>query len=547
MFSFYGAGRFRERDVEKEDWSSFRVNAMTSAGDSDSDNRTASHFSPPLPADEHNRRLVANVHPPDWVNPEPAGRYNLVVIGAGTAGLVTAAGAAGLGATVALVERHLMGGDCLNVGCVPSKGLISSARISAAVGRAGEFGVRVPAGTSVDFPAVMERMRRLRAGISPHDSAARFRDLGIDVFLGEGAFASGDTVQVGDKTLRFRKAVIATGTRAAGPAIPGLDQVDFLTNETVFSLTELPPRLAVIGAGPIGCELAQAFARFGSQVFLIEATHGILPREDPDAADRVKQAILADGVQLLCCGKQTQISRTNDGIRITLSSHERDYDLTVDQLLVATGRAPNVEGLGLKTAGVDYDSRTGVKVNDKLQTTNKRIFAAGDVCSPYKFTHAADFMARIAIQNALMPIVRAKASALTIPWCTYTWPEIAHVGLSERDAQERGVPIGTFTQELSDVDRAILEGETAGFVKIHVAKGKDRIVGATIVAVDAGDMIAEVTLAMQHGIGLKKLASVIHPYPTQAEAIRKIGDQYNRTRLTPFVKKLLAKWMAWTR
>jgi pyruvate/2-oxoglutarate dehydrogenase complex dihydrolipoamide dehydrogenase (E3) component len=500
-----------------------------------------------LPLDEHNRTLVANVHPPDWVNPQPAGRYNLVVIGAGTAGLVTAAGAAGLGAKVALVERHLMGGDCLNVGCVPSKGLISSARIAAAVERAGEFGVCVPAGSTVDFPAVMERMRRLRAGISPHDSAARFRELGIDVFLGQGAFTGGDTLQVDDKTLRFKKAVIATGARAAVPPIPGLDQVEYLTNETVFWLTELPRRLAVIGSGPIGCELAQAFARFGSQVTLLEGTRGILPREDADAVERVKQSLLNDRVRLTSGGKQAQISRADDGIRITLNSHDGDDDLTVDQLLVAVGRAPNVEHLGLESVGVEYDSRIGVKVNDKLQTTNPRIYAAGDVCSPYKFTHAADFMARIVIQNALLPIVRAKASSLTIPWCTYTSPEIAHVGLSEQDARERGVSIDTFTRELAQVDRAILEGETAGFVKVHVAKGTDRIVGATIVAANAGDMIGEITLAMQHGIGLKKIASVIHPYPTQAEAIRQVGDQFNRTRLTPFVRKLLAKWMAWTR
>ena len=477
----------------------------------------------------------------------PSGRYNLVVIGAGTAGLVTAAGAAGLGAKVALVERHLMGGDCLNVGCVPSKGLISSARVAAAVRDAGEFGVRVPPGTAVDFPAVMQRMRRLRAGIASLDSAARFRDLGIDVFLGQGTFTGPETVQVGEATLRFKKAVIATGARAAAPPIPGLDQVDYLTNETVFSLTELPQKLGIIGAGPIGCELAQSFARFGSEVSLIEAAHGILPREDPDAAECVKTSILNDGVNLLCCGKKTQISKTDDGIRITMTSHDREYDFTVDRLLVAVGRTPNVEHLGLETVGVEYDSRIGITVNDKLQTTNKRIFAAGDICSPYKFTHAADFMARIVIQNALMPIVRAKAGALTIPWCTYTSPEIAHVGLSQQEADEKNVPIDTFTQQFSHVDRAILEGETNGLVKIHVARGKDRIVGATIVAANAGDMIGEVTMAMKYGIGLKKLASVIHPYPTQAEAVRKVGDQYNRTRLTPFVKKLLAKWMAWTR
>ncbi|MFQ5733916.1 MAG: mercuric reductase [Planctomycetaceae bacterium] len=499
-----------------------------------------------LPADEHNRKLIANVHPPDWVNPDPAGRYNLVVIGAGTAGLVTAAGAAGLGAKVALVERHLLGGDCLNVGCVPSKGLISSARVAAAVRDAVKFGVNVSGDVRVDFPAVMERMRRLRAGIAPNDSAMRFRDLGVDVFLGQGSFTSSDTVRVGDTTLTFKKAVIATGARASAPPIPGLDSVESLTNETVFSLTELPERLAVIGAGPIGCELAQSFARFGSAVHLIEATHGILPREDPDAAERVKRAILRDGVKLLCCGKKTELHPFDSGIRITLNSHDESYDLTVDRLLVAVGRAPNVEGLNLEAVGVEYDPRKGVTVDDRLRTTNKRIFAAGDICSPYKFTHAADFMARIVIQNALF-LGRAKASALTIPWCTYTSPEIAHVGISEGDAAAQNVPIDTFTQEFADVDRAILEGETDGFVKVHVHKGTDRIAGATIVAGNAGDMIGEVTLAMKHGIGLKGIAGTIHPYPTQAEAIRKVGDVFSRTRLTPFVKTLFGKWLSWTR
>ena len=497
------------------------------------------------PHDEHNQRLESNVHPADWVNPEPAGRYNLVVIGAGTAGLVAAAGAAGLGAKVALIERDLMGGDCLNVGCVPSKGIISSARIAAAVRDAEQFGITVPDGVQVDFSKVMERMRRLRADISPNDSAARFRDLGIDVYLGNGQFTGADSIEVAGKTLRFKKAVVATGARASAPPIPGLDRVDFLTNESVFSLTELPKRLCVIGAGPIGCELAQSFARFGATVHLIEATHGILPREDQDAASIVKNSLLHDGVQLLCCGKQTEVSQDGDGIRIRLNSHEQDYSIVVDRLFVAVGRAPNVEGLNLETVSVEFD-RTGVKVNDRLQTTNSKIFAAGDICSAYKFTHAADFMARIVIQNALFA-GRAKASSLVIPWSTYTSPEIAHVGLSAADAESKSVAIDTFVQDLADVDRAILEGATCGFVKIHVEKGTDRIVGATIVAPNAGDMISEVTLAMTHGIGLKKLASTIHPYPTQAEAIRKVGDLYNRTRLTPFVKSAMEKWLAWTR
>lgn len=492
------------------------------------------------PDDEHNQRLAANVHPTDWQNPVPDGRYNLVVIGAGAGGLVSSAIAAAVGARVALIERGLLGGDCLNVGCVPSKGVISAARMAAAVKEAREFGVDVPDGSRVDFATVMERMRRLRADISPNDSAARFRDLGVDVYIGDGRFSGQDTIEVDGQTLRFKKAIIATGGRAQAPPIPGLDQVRYLTNETIFSLTELPRRIGIIGAGPIGCELAQSFARLGAEVLLIEATHGILPREEPDAAEIVKASLLNDGVQLLCCGKSTQVHSAGEQIRLTLDSHGSSYDETVDELLVAVGRAPNVEGLGLETVGVDYDTTDGVKVNDRLQTTNPRIFAVGDVCSRFKFTHASDFMARRAIQNALF-LGRAKASDLIIPWCTYTSPELAHVGISSKDAEGRGVAIDTYTQDLADVDRAILDGETDGFVRVHTAKGTDRILGATIVAKNAGDMIGEITLAMRNGIGLSKIADTIHPYPTQADAIRKVGDLYNRTRLTPGRKKLLEK------
>jgi len=498
-----------------------------------------------LPWDRHNQKLVSNVHPAGWQNPVPTGRYNLVVIGAGTAGLVTAIGAVGLGAKVALIEKHFLGGDCLNVGCVPSKAIIRGARAVAAVREAGEFGVRVPPGATADFGAVMERMRRLRADISPHDSARRFTELGVDVYLGAAKFTGPDTVEVGGQTLRFAKAVIATGARAAAPAIPGLDQVPYLTNETLFSLTELPKRFGVIGAGPIGCEMAQSFARFGAEVHLVEAEHGILPREDRDAAEAVRNAMERDGVKLLCCGKNLQLAKDPNGVRLQVESHGKGYDVLVDQLLVAVGRAPNVEGLGLETVGVEFDKK-GVKVNDRLQTTNPRIYACGDICSPYQFTHAADFMARIVIQNALFK-GRARASDLIIPWATYTSPELAHVGLHEKDAKARGVEIDTFTQEMARVDRAILDGETAGFVRVHVRKGTDEILGATIVAPHAGDLIGELTLAMKGKLGLKTLGAAIHPYPTQAEAIRKTGDLYNRTRLTPVVKNLMRRWLAWQR
>jgi len=497
------------------------------------------------PWDEHNQALVRNVHPPDWVNPEPAARYNLVVIGAGTAGLVTAIGSAGLGAKVALIERDFMGGDCLNVGCVPSKALIRAARTAVDVREADAFGVQVPPGVLVNFAAVMERMRRLRAQVSKADSAWRYREKGVDVFLGQGCFTGSDTVGVAGTTLRFKKAVIATGARAAAPPIPGLAEAGYLTNETVFNLTELPRRLAVIGAGPVGCELAQAFARFGSQVTLIEAMHGILPSEDRDAAEIVRQSLLRDGVTIRCCGGDLKVEAAGRGKRLSVYSHGQHYDITVDEILVGAGRRPNTDGLGLETVGVAYD-KSGVKVNDRLQTTNPRIYAAGDICSRYKLTHNSDFQARIVIQNALF-FGRAKSSTLTMPWCTYTDPEVAHVGLYEREATERGIPVQSFTQPLEDVDRAILDGEGEGFVRVLVRQGTDTILGATIVARHAGEMLPELTLAITHRVGLRRIASTIHPYPTQAEAIRKVGDAYNRTRLTPRVKRLFERWLAWTR
>ncbi len=497
------------------------------------------------PSDEHNLKLVANVHPPDWVNPEPEGRYNLVVVGAGTAGLVSAAGAAGMGAKVALVERHLMGGDCLNVGCVPSKTMIRSARAMADVRSAGRFGVQVPEGTGVDFTAVMERVRRIRAQISPHDSARRFRDeYGIDIFLGNGRFTGTDTVEVGGTALRFERAVIATGARAAVPPVPGLAEAGFLTNENIFNLVKQPARLAVLGGGPIGCELAQTFARLGTKVVIIERDEHFLPREDADAVAVLQTAFARDEVDLRL-GVSLERVEVRNGVKILdLSTGGR---LEVDAILVGVGRIPNTDGLGLEAAKVKF-GRQGVEVNDFLQSSNRRIYAAGDVCSPFKFTHAADFMARAVIQNAFFGFAgKKRVSSLTIPWCTYTDPEIAHVGLYESDAVAQGIELRTFTVSMSGVDRAIAEGDDEGFVKVHVKKGSDQIVGATVVARHAGEIISELTTAMVGGIGLGKLASVIHPYPTQAEAIRKAGDLFNRTRLTEARGKLLRRYFAWRR
>lgn len=495
-----------------------------------------------LPRDAYNSVLVNHVHPPGWTNPRPASKYHLVVIGGGTAGLVTAMGAAGLGAKVALVEKHFLGGDCLNYGCVPSKALLRSARAMAAVRRASEFGIHQTEAATIDFAQVMERMRRLRAGISHHDSAQRFQQAGVDVFLGTAAFESSDTIVVGDSKLRFKKAVIATGARPVVPEIPGLTASNCLTNESVFSLTELPRRLAVIGGGPIGCELAQAFARFGSQVTLFEPSDHILKREDADAAAIVQSALQTDGIQIVTHSKLTSVASPTNGKTIRFEQNGQHNEFVCDEILVGAGRAPNVEGMNLDRVGVAFDTRHGVQVDACLQTTNPRILACGDVCSAFKFTHAADFQARLVIRNALF-WGRAKHTSLLIPWATYTDPEIAHVGLSEHEATERGIKVQTLVQDLKSVDRAILDGEDNGFVKVHLKVGTDQILGATIVAAHAGDLISEITLAMTNGIGLGRIANVIHPYPTQAEAIRKLGDAYNRTRLTPFVKRLFSLWL----
>jgi pyruvate/2-oxoglutarate dehydrogenase complex dihydrolipoamide dehydrogenase (E3) component len=498
------------------------------------------------PLDEHNARLLDNVHPKQWVDPKPKPSYNLVVIGAGAGGLVTAAGAAGVGGRVALIESHLLGGDCLNVGCVPSKALLRCAKAAAAVRDAGRFGVRVEGEVSVDFAAVMERMRRLRARISPVDSAGRYSDqLGVDVFMGRGRFTGRNSIEVNGATLNFAKAVIATGGTAAIPNIPGLAEAPYLTNGTIFNLTRRPRRLGVIGAGPIGLELAQAFQRLGSQVTVFSRSELIMPKEDPEAAERVKASMLEDGVSFVFNSSYCRIESGQDHeeVRVVLDAGGVEKVHVFDALLVATGRKPAVSGMGLEEAGVEFDLRKGVIVDDSLRTTNPDIFAVGDVAGKYQFTHMADFMARMVIKNALF-FGRDRVSELLVPWATYTDPEVAHVGLYEKDLQERNIAYTTFQREFAEVDRAIVDGEDAGFVKIHVATGKGRILGATIVSSHARDMISEISVAMRAGMGLGSLAGVIHPYPTLAEAIRQCGDMYNRERLTPTVKTIFHKLMA---
>jgi pyruvate/2-oxoglutarate dehydrogenase complex dihydrolipoamide dehydrogenase (E3) component len=496
------------------------------------------------PLDEYNQALMAHVHPPDWVNPPSAVCYDLVVIGAGTAGLVVAAGAAGLGLglKVALIEKNLMGGDCLNVGCVPSKCVIRSSRVVADMQTSAPFGIQPPATIAVDFAAVMQRMRQIRAGISHHDSAERFRNLDIDVFLGGATFVSRDAIAVGGSQLRFKKAVIATGARATRPQVPGLAEAGYLTNETVFSLTECPQRLAVIGGGPIGCELAQAFHRLGSEVTLLHKHDHLLDREDADAAEVVQQQFRQENLHLILDCTLERVEKAEAGKVIYYRQQGELKTVVVDEILVGAGRTPNVEDLNLEVIGVEYDARRGVVVNDYLQTTNPRVYAAGDICMDWKFTHAADAAARIVIKNTLFSpfgLGRSKLSALVMPWVTYTDPEIAHVGLYEAEARAKGLKTNTIKIPFASVDRALADGETEGFVKVLHAQGSDQILGATIVARHAGDMISEVTLAIATKQGLSALSGVIHPYPTQAEGIKKAADAYRRTLLTPRTKSLL--------
>jgi pyruvate/2-oxoglutarate dehydrogenase complex dihydrolipoamide dehydrogenase (E3) component len=443
---------------------------------------------------------------------------------------------------VALVERALMGGDCLNFGCVPSKAVIASAGAVAAVRRAGELGVSVRGQLEVDFPAVMERMRRLRAGIAVHDGARRFADQGIDVFLGEARFASPSEIEVGGARLRFARAVIATGGRAFVPPIPGLAEAGYRTNETIFDLTALPRRLAVVGGGPIGCELAQAFARLGAHVTIVQSHAQFLPREDREAAELLHRTFVAEGIAVRLEATVERVERRGTDKLLHLTRNGSRETVPADEILIAAGRRPNVEGLGLEAAGIE-STREGVVVDDRLRTTNRRVFAAGDVASRYQFTHLADAAARIVIQNALFPVKR-RVSALTIPWCTYTDPEIAHVGLGAAEARERGIAAEEVTVPFADVDRARLAGETEGFVRILAHAKKGRILGATVAGAHAGELISEVSVAMAGGVTLGALAGVIHPYPTLAEALRKAGDAWNRRRLTPRAKRLIERYLA---
>jgi pyruvate/2-oxoglutarate dehydrogenase complex dihydrolipoamide dehydrogenase (E3) component len=484
---------------------------------SDRNGHTA-HY-PGADADSAWRRLVA---PADYENPRARSRYHLVVIGAGPAGLVTAIAAAGLGARVALVERQAMGGDCLNVGCVPSKSLL-------------EFSAHTP-----DFAAAFAWLRTVRARIAENDSVTRYRDAGVDVFLGEARFHDGSTVAVGDQLLVGRRFVIATGAHAVLPPIPGLEASRPLTNETVFDLVERPERLAIIGAGAVGCELAQAFARLGVAVDLLEVADRVLPGETPQASRILAAALTASGVTLHLGATVDSVARRTGRYRLTTSRGE----IASDTLLVAAGRRANTD-LNLPAAHVELTDSGRVRVDDHLRTSNRKIYAAGDVCSDLQLTHNADAQARIVVQNALF-VPTASARGLIVPRCTYTTPEVAQVGRSRGELEQRGEPFDVYTVPYDELDRGRAQGDDQGFVEILTQRSRPRILGATIVGRDAGEQIAAVCIALRHGLGIDDFAKVVLPYPTRAEALRRIGDEYNRTRLTPTASRLLATWLKWT-
>ncbi len=500
-----------------------------------------------LPDDRHDRALQQAVAPPDWRNPEPAERYDLLVLGGGTAGLVAAAIAAGLGAKVALVERELLGGDCLNYGCVPSKALLAAARAFAGARRLEDFGGR-NADPAPDFARVMERMRRLRAQIAPHDGAARFRSLGVDVFLGRGRFAGRQLAEVEQpdgawQALSFKRALLATGARPMTLPVPGFADAGCLTNLSLFTLTELPRELVVVGAGPIGAEMAQAFARFGSRVAVVALDPRVMPREDPEASALVERALRADGVTLeLAAGlerfsardgrKAVHWARKGPDGRVAASGVA-----TGDQILLALGRVPNVEDLGLAEAGVAFTSK-GVQVDERLRTTNPRIFAAGDVTGLWQFTHAADHMARLVIRNAFF-FGRASHRELPMAWSTYTDPEVAHAGLYAHEQERAGCELEELRLDFSGHDRAILEGAAEGFAKVVIEKRSGRLRGATVAAPHAGEILAGVLLPVARRMRAADLAAAIHPYPTMAAVWGRLGDAANRRRFTPRAARLL--------
>ncbi len=491
--------------------------------------------------DPHDARWLAELLPPGRQNPKAAPHYAVVVVGGGPAGLVVAMGAAGLGAKVAIIEAGLLGGDCLNVGCVPSKALLAAGHAAHATRGRPELGVDASAPADVDFERVMAHVREVRSRIAHHDGVARLEAAGVDVFLGRGTFVARDAVEVDGQRISFARAVIATGARAALPPIPGLAEADPLTNETVFALTRRPTSLVILGAGPIGVELGQAMARLGTRVTLVDQASQLLPREDADASAVVALQLQADGIVLRLGTKIVSVNRAGERTEVVVEGPEGPETLIGERVLVALGRQANVDGLGLAAAGVQATPRN-VIVDDWLRTTNPHIFAAGDITGLSAFTHTADTMARIVLQNLLFVRSRRWSSAV-VPTVAYTQPELGRVGPEPAALAERS-DLQVFTVEMSDVDRGRTERATAGFARVHVDP-RGRIVAGTVVGEGAGETLHLLVLAMSRGIRVGSLASVMFAYPTRAEVVRKLGDAYNRQRLTPRTASWIRRWIGW--
>lgn len=476
---------------------------------------------------DHDGIFLRRVRPHDWTNPKPRSVYDLAIVGAGPAGLAAAEFAARQGFSVALIERNRLGGNSLNVGSVPSKAIIRTARVYGSMHDADEFGAPIPTEPALDFGEVMARMRRLRTRLSEYHSVDELTALGVDVFFAAARFAGADTLLVDNIRLRFKKALIATGARAKVLDVPGLDRMDYRTSATIFEMTALPKSLAVIGGGPLGCELAQAFCRLGSHVTIIQDYPKFLPREERDAAEILSRSMARDGMDIRL--NTTVVGARSEGAKKILETVNNEVrgEVRADEILVCVGRVANGEELDPRAAGIAFDAEQGIEVDDFLCSTNPNVYAAGDACLSLKFTNAAQASARTAVKNALMQGQQRQSGAI-IPWCTYCDPEIAHIGLHVWEARRQSIPIKSFTVMMTDVDRAALDGQDAGFLKIHVSEGTDTILGATIVASRASELINEMAVIMSAGIGMKALAEMVHTYPAQSEAIMMAAQAFRR-------------------
>lgn len=469
--------------------------------------------------------------------------YDIVVIGGGAAGLVCASGAAQLGARAALVEKASLGGDCLRSGCVPTKRLIYSARVASLLGRATEFGIEA-GGVKADFQKVMEKMREVQKTISLHDDPERFRKMGVAVYSGAGRFSDSHTLEVNGERIKGKRFVIATGSSPVMLPIPGLKEAGALTNETALMLTRLPPKLAILGAGPIGVEFAQAFSRLGSEVIVIEKLGEILPREDVEISRTLKGMLEAEGVKVALSTEIKDVLRSGGAKVLNASGPDGERQFPVDEVMAAIGRSPNVAGLNLEAAGVEYDSRKGIKTDDTLRTTASHIYACGDCIGGYAFTHVAEYQAGVVLSNALFPLVRRRVDYRVVPWTTFTDPELARVGLTEEEAKSRygAGKVKVYRFHFKDVDRAIIEGQGRGVIKIICGRGQ-RLLGAHILGPGAGELIHEYSLAMSAGLPITRISRAMHVYPTLSQGVKRACDEYYRERLfTGFFPKL-ARWL----